>query len=251
MTRVRRTVKSFVAFTAALLCVLRFTSPTLAAPDPGRLGSVYFSFTYQGQAVAGGNLKLFRFGQLVSFDNDGYIDYIYDWIDELKDCGLSLSEMGEESFAQRLSEIVDGRKLDVLTQQIDSSGKARFGFLETGLYVFYQTSAPAGFEKINPFTVSIPMVEDGEYIYDINASPKPRPLVPETTTEEPTTEDAPGDEPTTGETPTAPPAPEEPELPRTGQLKWPVPVVGSAGLIMIVTGVLINRPGRKENGYEN
>ena len=39
-------------------------------------------------------------------------------------------------------------------------------------YLLVQQQAANGFEKMDPFLVSLPMVEDGTYIYQVDASPK-------------------------------------------------------------------------------
>ena len=73
-----------------------------------------------------------------------------------------------------------------------------------------QNKAAEGYYAVNPFLVSLPMLEKESYSYHIDASPKVSPL------------------------PIAPP--DNPEQPKTGQSVWPIWTfaVSGAALIMLL-----------------
>lgn len=48
------------------------------------------------------------------------------------------------------------------------------------------------------------------------------------------------------DTPTGPSEPEEPKLPQTGQLWWPVPVLAAAGLLLVLSGLIIKKRDQNE-----
>ena len=103
-----------------------------------------------------------------------------------------------------------------MTANIGSTGKAVFRNVTPGLYLLVQQSAAEGYLAADPFLVSVPMMENGTYIYDVDASPKTE------------LEKAPV-------TPT-PEKPNPPKLPQTGQLNWPILVLSGVGIALVVFG---------------
>lgn len=145
-------------------------------------------------------------------------------------------------------------------QAVDNDGNAVFEDLELGLYLVAQTKASAGYKAVNPFLVSLPLAEDGQWLYDVDASPKVGAYTPETpeTPDTPSTPVSP-DSPSTPATPDSPDVPNEPStpadtdtpaqpgrpanpaLPKTGQLNWPVPVMAVSGLLLFAFGWALDR----------
>ena len=112
--------------------------------------------------------------------------------------------------------------------KVGENGKVTFSSLPFGLYLVVQKTAPAGYGKTEPFLVSLPYLEEGEYQYDVASQPKTD-LERDVTTK-----------PTTSPT-TKPAASSGGKLPQTGQLWWPVPVLNCGGLGCIVEGLLRRR----------
>ena len=56
--------------------------------------------------------------------------------------------------------------------EISDLGLAEFGDLEVGLYLVVQTTAAENYNVVNPFLVSVPIQENGKYVYDVDALPK-------------------------------------------------------------------------------
>lgn len=54
----------------------------------------------------------------------------------------------------------------------DESGTVQFSSLSAGLYLIWNSKAPAGYQTIDPFLVTIPVKNENGFIYDVNASPK-------------------------------------------------------------------------------
>ena len=87
-----------------------------------------------------------------------------------------------------------------------------------GLYLFVPKNAyfDTPYENLIPFLVSVPIRNNESWNYGVNVYPKARTAsVEETTTALPTT---------------------NPELPYTGLVRWPVPVLSIAGILLFSLG---------------
>ena len=140
----------------------------------------------------------------------------------------SLGDIQSARLAKDLAAYATGCGIAGLTKEIGNNGEASFTNLELGLYLVVQNKAADGYSKADAFLVSIPMSENGTYIYTVDASPKVE------------LEKAP--------VPTTPSKPSEPTLPQTGQLNWPIPILVILGLCLFTVGWML-RFGKKRDGY--
>ena len=183
--------KLCLAAAVAILLVLHCCVCAFAlVPDLQRKCSVTFTLNYNNVPVAGGNLKMYRIATWTVRNGA----YDFKWVSELADAGLNLADKDSEVFARHVSMLVESLSLPAAEQQIGEDGKAVFSDLDCGLYVVYQTKNAAGYEPINAYCISLPMLVDGELAYDLRAAPKPRPERPShtdpgVTTPEETTHD--------------------------------------------------------------
>lgn len=215
------------------LCVLTMTVYAIEVPDLDRTGSISFDMTYQGAAVPGGSLTLYRVAE-VHVENDA--DYSFRYVEAYAECGVSLDALDTAETAKGLADYTAAKAIEGVTVPIDEAGHVAFTELELGLYLLVQAEAAPGYSAANPFLVSVPGREGSAYVYDVNAAPK-LDLEPEETT------------PPTTEPTTAPTVPTEPNLPQTGQNHWPVPVLAVSGLFLVAFGWCLRR-GAKEKGHE-
>lgn len=239
--------RKILAWTMALMLlygsVMTVSSHTV--PDLTQKGSIEITFVYNNQPVQGGNLELFRVGEVLEENGD----YYFGVLEEFKGSGVSLENVQSPEVAEALAEYA--KDLQGLTKDISSEGKVDFEQLELGLYLLIQEEAAEGFHEVNPFLVSVPKVVDGEYVYQVDASPKVQmepkgtvppgsiPPPPDTT---PTPETPP---PNTTPPPGSIPPSDTPKLPQTGQLNWPVPLLAVSGLWLFTMGWVL-RFGRKK-----
>lgn len=189
-----------------------------AVPDLSRTGSISAVMTHDGETVPGGTLTLYRVAEL---EVNG-ADYGYRYVEPYADCDISLDDIGSASTASALARYTVENRIVGETRRINADGRITFSDLQTGLYLLVQYIAPEGYYPMDPFLVSIPGLSEGTYIYDVNATPK-LDLEPSTPTSEPTK-------------PSIPTKPTGPSLPQTGQTNWPVPVMASAGMLMVALG---------------
>lgn len=113
------------------------------------------------------------------------------------------------------------------------SGVVTFDNLKLGLYLIVQTKDVSGYERITPFLVSVPLWDKDHYLYEINVSEK---FEIKKTSSSPGTPSTPG----TSETTNQPNG----KLPQTGQVNWPMPVLLTLGLALIVTGTALKKKAK-------
>lgn len=214
-----------------LLYAVSFTASAHEAPDLNQHGSIAIIMQQDETVVPGGTLTLYRVGEIK--EDDG--NYSFSLTGDFIDSGRSLEDIESLDLAKALAEYARGQKLTGFTQKIDEKGRVSFDNLELGLYLLVQNEAANGYNEISPFLVSIPMNEDGVYLYKVDASPKVElEKKPDTTT---------STQNTTGTTST------NTKLPQTGQLNWPIPVLVVSGLVLFSVGWVL-RSSKKRDDYE-
>lgn len=105
----------------------------------------------------------------------------------------------------------------------DPQGKMIFSSLEEGWYLVVSRGEKPEFA---PFLVAIPMIINGESVYDLEAEPK---------VESPVT-------PPTASTPEKP----QPNIPQTGVVLWPKYLLLTVGALLITVGLVETVAGREK-----
>lgn len=271
--------KRLAAVLAALTLLVWCAAPAFALEvvDLSRTGSIKVSLydSETSEAVGGGTLTLYRVAK-VQKDNAN-LSFVY--TNGFEDCGVELGDLSEGELAGRLAEKI-AATAESTTVEISDLGAAEFGDLEVGLYLVVQTTAAENYNVINPFLVSVPIQENGSYVYDVDALPKvgtaakktpeppdkpDTPDIPDKPEEEnPNTPAAPGPDNPDGWVlgahgekiylnPEAP-SPDNPSgyvmgahgLPQTGQLNWPIPVLAVTGVVLVAAGIKLKKGTRKD-----
>lgn len=264
--------KRLAAVLAALTLLVWCAAPAFALEvvDLSRTGSIKVSLydSETSKAVGGGTLTLYRVAK-VQKDN---ANLSFEYTNGFEDCGVELGDLSEGELAGRLAEKI-AATAESTTVEINDLGMAEFGDLEVGLYLVVQTTAAENYNVVNPFLVSVPIQENGKYVYDVDALPKVGTATKKTpdTPDEPDTPDTP-DEPDTPDTPVAPgpdnpdgwvlgdhgeknyPNPDNPNghvmgahgLPQTGQLNWPIPVLAVTGVVLVAAGIKLKKGNRRD-----
>ena len=163
--------KRLAAVLAALTLLVWCAAPAFALEvvDLSRTGSIKVSLydSETSEAVGGGTLTLYRVAK-VQKDNAN-LSFVY--TNGFEDCGVELGDLSEGELAGRLAEKI-AATAESTTVEISDLGAAEFGDLEVGLYLVVQTTAAENYNVINPFLVSVPIQENGSYVYDVDALPK-------------------------------------------------------------------------------
>ncbi|MCI6044665.1 hypothetical protein MR857_15345 [bacterium] len=216
-----------------VICVWGTTVFANEVPDLTREGSVSVKMQYKGNAVSGGNLTIYHVGD-VQEDNG---DFFFDCSGDFVDCGYSLENVESPELANQLAEYADTHNIKGKTKTIAQDGTVIFEKLKPGLYLFIQTEAAEGYEKVSPCLVTVPLTVDGKYTYDVDASPKM-----ELTKKNQSSPGTPGGSKT-------PSVSTGSRLPQTGQLNWPIPVLAVSGILFFVVGWIL-KYGKRKNSHE-
>lgn len=188
-------MKKILRITALLLSVLLFavsaahvaagrsTADAKEAIDPTRTCSLKLTYRLDGKALEGMEIALYRVANVSA-------DFQYRLTGAFSDYSVEVNGVQSQS---EWKEITDTLEAYILadkpapndTKTTDSSGIVQYAGLAVGLYLVRWT----GNETVDqvygfaPFLVSVPgLGEDGKWIYDVDALPKPG-LMPEPETD--------------------------------------------------------------------
>lgn len=200
-----KAVKKIVGI-VILICALALPVAARDLPDLNQTGSISITVRYNGNAVSGGELTLYRVGEVR--EDEGNYGFVL--TEQFAASGVTLENVQSPDTAKKLSDYAQHQGLSGTAGKIGTDGTLKFGSLEPGLYLLAQRKAAAGYQKLNPFLVSLPMWEGEGYSYQVDASPKASPV---------------------------PSQPGTPDQPKTGQSSWPIWTFAvSAAALAVVIG---------------
>lgn len=183
--------------------------------------SIHVVVRYQDDPIDSGTLTAMKVGYVDEDDGNYFFRQVF------TDTLLEDVQTAEavETLLEFYDEYEDDYNFQEQTVEIQE-GVGKFENLSTGLYLIVQEKASNGYSKLNPFLVSVPYMQDGQYQYHVTANMKSE-LEQEPKPTEPTPE----------------------KLPQTGQLNWPVPILAVSGLALVILGWVLSFR-RKKNEYE-
>ena len=224
-------MKRLVAvFVAMLFAPCLFAQSAFAAQSASTELSLTIHCVFDNVVVNNAMFKLYRiangaedgFAYVAPFDQEGLPAY-----------SDSISKDERQKLVELLTAAVN--KNGIAPYRIgltNENGSLVFDSLENGVYLVLSDESRSIGDEVYyplPLLIHLPYTQDGKStdnpVSVIKYDKKPNEIVTTTTT-------------TT--TPSTPP----PEIPRTGQLWWPVYVLGSAGTLLIALGLI----GRKRKG---
>lgn len=134
--------------------------------DLGKTASVSVTLIEQNEPVVGAELSVYYVATVVMDENG---NLIYDYTNDFKQLGIALNDV---SLAAKLDTFVSQYNVPSVKMTTNADGTALYGEIPLGLYFVKQTGAVDGFAPCTPFIVTVPNEKDGEYVYEVNASPK-------------------------------------------------------------------------------
>ena len=229
--RMKGIAKAVLALSMCLVMPLTAIPVSAAeneAPDLDRTGSLTITYKYynektkETESVSKGNsVGLFKVAEVVA--DNGYrfkVDNRFASVGEIPATSEELDIVNMD-LAEAMEKIDKNYDFDVPSQETDANGQVSFDGLEVGLYLVMQDARGEGENRyfLSPFLISIPYRNaDGSLAYDITADAKPIGVYKEQVP--------------------PPPAPTPKKIPQTGQLWWPVAMLGAAGVLFVVMGMV-------------
>lgn len=136
--------------------------------NPNSTGSISVTLADKKQniAIAGAELSVYYIATVL-MDTDGNL--IYDYTENFKQID---TDIGDTELATKLDAFVSQHSISSTKMTTNTDGTATCADLPLGLYFIKQTGAVEGFAPCTPFIVTVPNEKDGEYFYEVNASPK-------------------------------------------------------------------------------
>lgn len=219
MMREKWRKRRITTFLIAVILMIDFGITVRAADDIvdlAAMGSVKVTFREQqtNSVVSGGEMTLYPVAEAVESDGNQF----YQSINGFRHGRFTQEEINDSSLAEQLAEEITD-STEGITKTIGTEGIVTYENLPVGLYLLVQTRAADGYHAVKPFMVSVPLKEGASWVYDVDAAPKM--------------------EKVTQKTPDTPKNPSKPgisKLPQTGQLNWPIPIMGIAGILLLMLG---------------
>ncbi len=158
----------FISFLLLLWIGTAFPVSALYTVDWGKTGSVSVTLKDGETAVAGAEITLYQVADAV--ERNSNLHFVF--TDAFADCGGTPEELQNTAEIQRLADYAEKENIGGKTLRTDENGFLCFDGLPLGLYLAVQSGSAAGYSDCSPFLAAIPAESDGDWIYDIDATPK-------------------------------------------------------------------------------
>lgn len=99
------------------------------------------------------------------------VNLTYSLREELLDCEINLDDLTDPELVKEISKCNIDNAVKY-TDVTDKNGVVKFNNLDLGLYYIVQTESVEGYSEFEPFLVAIPIIENKQWNYEIEANPK-------------------------------------------------------------------------------
>lgn len=161
--------RKIITLCAMLLLILTCSYTVFAEElDQSKTGSISVTLIEQKQnePIVGAELSVYYVATAI-LNADGNL--IYDYTRNFEQFDTAIDDT---SLAAKLDEFVAQHSVPSTKMITNAEGTALCNQLPLGLYFVKQTGEVEGFAPCTPFLVTVPNEKNGEYVYEVNASPK-------------------------------------------------------------------------------
>lgn len=136
--------------------------------DMTKNGSISISLHDEGVALSSAEFTLYYVAEIVG--HNGIYEYAF--VEAFANSGKSIDDLNDEETAEAFAEYAKNDKIKGVSANTDKKGFVKFNDLALGIYLAVQTGSVAGFADCTPFLISVPFNELGDFVYDVDATPK-------------------------------------------------------------------------------
>lgn len=161
--------RKIIIFCITILILLTCSYTAFAEEfDQSKTGSISVTLVEQKQnePIVGAELSVYYIAT-VFLNTDGNL--IYDYTEDFKQFDAAIDD---KTLATKLDDFVLKHSVPSIKMTTNANGMASCEELPLGLYFVKQTGAVEGFAPCTSFLVTVPNEKNGEYVYEVNASPK-------------------------------------------------------------------------------
>ena len=124
-----------------------------------------------GNLVSGGTLQMYRVATITDTEEGRQTQTVTEafagWDGTAEDL------LSDQSCAESLAYYVEKNSTESIASAENTEGSVTFTDIAPGVYLVRQSVEAEGYETMLPFLVFLPVLEDGNIVYDIEAQPKP------------------------------------------------------------------------------
>lgn len=161
--------RKIITFCVTILLLLTCSYTVFAEEfDPSKTASISVTLIEQkrNEPIVGAELSVYYVATAL-LDADGNL--IYDYTEDFKQFDTAIDDT---SLSTKLDAFVSQHSVPSTKMTTNADGTALCNELPLGLYFVKQTGAVEGFAPCTPFLVTVPNEKNGEYVYEVSASPK-------------------------------------------------------------------------------
>lgn len=193
-----RKIRNSFLFGILFLCA--FTFNVFAIIDTAHVSSINLNYQYDEKSIKDAVVSLYKIADVDSVGNYSYIGSFTNRTENLN----NLSASATRTLAKELSDTIEEDKIAYDYQKSTTeTGRVQFANLTPGVYLILTDEVISEGEKYQtlPFFVSLPQIENGNYVYDVPVDVKIEAEPVPTPTPSPSISPSPSDTPTPTLTP--------------------------------------------------
>lgn len=165
--------KIFMFITLLLLSVNVFAKNTIDFNnDKGTINMTLSTNDITEGVVSGAEIEIIKVAEAYENKSNLYFRYTEDFKSISRDI-TKLNSNNMDSYTSDIKSLVDNTdSITGIKNNTDSNGKVSFTNVDLGIYYVRQTNDVEGYRRITEFLISIPTIENNDWILDIDCTPK-------------------------------------------------------------------------------
>lgn len=165
--------KIFMLIALLLVSINVFAKNTIDFDnDKGTINMTLSTNDITSGVVSGAEIEIIKVAEAYENKSNLYFRYVGDFNSIQRDI-TKLNTNNIDSYTNDIKSLVDNTDSIIgIKNNTDNNGKVTFRNVDLGIYYVRQTNDVEGYRRITEFLISIPTIEENEWILDIDCSPK-------------------------------------------------------------------------------